>query len=122
MASVRVRSASGKGFLTIKGERHGLVRPEYEYEIPLDEAEEMLQTLCSNPPIEKTRYIVVHGGLLWEVDVFSASLEGLVLAEIELSDVGQHVDLPAWVGTEVTNIPEYRNVVLFERGRQSMDA
>lgn len=112
--SVRIRCAPEEAFLTIKGETHGLARPEFEYEIPVAEAEEMLRTLCIGPPLEKTRYRVEHGGLTWEVDVFSGRHVGLVLAEVELTEAAQHVDLPPWVGAEVTHDPRYRNAALAE--------
>lgn len=112
--SVRIRCAAAEAFLTIKGETHGLARPEFEYEIPVAEAEEMLLTLCIGPPLEKTRYRVEHGGLMWDVDVFSGRHAGLVLAEVELIEAAQHVDLPSWVGLEVTNDPRYRNAALAE--------
>ncbi|RDJ27862.1 CYTH domain-containing protein [Bosea caraganae] len=111
---VRVRCAEDRAFLTVKGQREGLVRPEFEYEIPYTEAEEMLRTLCRNPPIEKTRYRVKLGELSWDVDVFSGRLDGLVLAEVELKCVDQPVELPAWIGAEVTYDPQYGNAVLSE--------
>ncbi|MGO4737158.1 CYTH domain-containing protein [Bosea sp. 2KB_26] len=112
--SVRIRCAANEAFLTIKGETHGLSRPELEYEIPVAEAEEMLRTLCIGPPLEKTRYRVDHGALTWEVDVFAGRYAGLVLAEVELTEATQHVDCPSWIGLEVTNDPRYRNAALAE--------
>ena len=92
--------------------RMGNARPEFEYEIPVDEAEAMLATLCPHPLIEKTRYAVVHGGLRWHVDVFAGALKGLVIAECELSSQDQRVELPAWIGAEITGDPMYGNSVL----------
>jgi adenylate cyclase len=108
-ASVRVRRASDKAYLTVKGSRSGITRAEFEYEIPVEHAEEMLETLCVRPLLEKTRYCVVHDGLTWEVDVFSGPADGLVVAEIELSAADQPVSMPGWVGPEVTDDPRYRS-------------
>jgi CYTH domain-containing protein len=108
---VRVRLAGEQAFLTIKGP--GLmIRAEYEYPIPLADAEAMLGTLCAPPVIEKTRTRVAHAGLVWEVDVFAGHLGGLVLAEVELADAAQPVPLPPWVGREVTQDPRYLNSAL----------
>lgn len=112
--SVRIRCAVDEAFLTIKGESLGPARAEFEYEIPVAEAEEMLRTLCAGPPLEKTRYRVEHGALTWEVDVFAGRYAGLVLAEVELTEATQPVDCPSWVGAEVTNDPRYRNAALAE--------
>lgn len=108
-SSVRVRRASDKAYLTVKGARSGIARAEFEYEIPLDHAEEMLQTLCAKPLLEKTRYCVVHEGVTWEVDVFAGPAQGLVIAELELSSADQPISMPDWVGTEVTGDPRYRS-------------
>lgn len=95
--------------MTIKGERAGIARPEFEYEIPIDDAEEMLKTLCLRPLVEKIRYRVPHAGLTWEVDVFAGQAEGLILTEVELECVDQSIEVPRWVGEEVTNDLRYRN-------------
>jgi adenylate cyclase len=108
-ASVRVRRTSDKAYLTVKGARTGISRAEFEYEIPVGEAEEMLQTLCIKPLLEKTRYCVVHDGMTWEVDVFAGPADGLVVAEVELSSADQPVSMPEWIGAEVTNDPRYRS-------------
>lgn len=110
--TVRVRVAGAKGYLTIKGIRVGLRRAEFEYEIPLMDAEQMLADLCRKPLIEKTRYQVRHDGLLWEVDEFHGENAGLVLAEVELEDEAQPVALPAWVGDEVSKDHRYTNSYL----------
>ncbi|MHB8811019.1 MAG: CYTH domain-containing protein [Desulfobulbaceae bacterium] len=110
--TVRVRTMGGRGFLTVKGPGAGLARPEYEYEIPVDEAGEMLDLLCVKPLIVKERYRVVHDGLVWEVDEFGGENRGLVLAEVELAHPDQAVSLPAWVGREVSGDPRYYNASL----------
>jgi CYTH domain-containing protein len=110
--SVRVRVGAGKGFLTIKGPLVGMERREYEYPIPVEEANEMLDTLCLKPIIEKTRYRVEHAGLQWEVDEFEGENSGLVVAEVELETADQRIVLPDWVGEEVTDDLRYYNASL----------
>lgn len=111
---VRVRIADDQAWLTVKGPRIGLRRPEFEYEIASSEAEEMLRTLCSEPLIEKTRYSVPYDGFMWEVDVYEGALEGLILTEIELEHEDQAFTMPEWVGPEVTNDPGYKMANLYE--------
>jgi adenylate cyclase len=106
--TVRVRSAGSRAFLTIKGVGNGLVRPEFEYEIPVNEAEELLQ-LCHRPLIEKVRHQIPHAGIVWHVDEFAGENAGLVLAEVELGHAEQLVSLPDWIGEEVTSDQRYRN-------------
>lgn len=110
--TVRVRTAGDKGYLTIKGASRGASRLEFEYEIPLHEANQLLDELCHQPLIEKRRYKVQYGGLTWEVDEFFGENDGLVLAEIELRDEDQAFDPPAWLGREVTGDPRYYNANL----------
>ena len=110
--TVRVRVMAGKGFLTLKGGGDGLLRKEYEYEVPLVDAEEMLETLCEQPFIEKDRYIVEYKGMTWEVDEFTGENAGLVVAEVELEREDQVFSLPDWVGIEVTGDPRFYNVAL----------
>jgi adenylate cyclase len=105
---MRVRLAGAQGFLTIKGPGL-LTRAEFEYPIPAEDAEAILATLCTPPVLEKTRTRVGHGGLVWEVDEFGGALAGLVLAEVELDSADQALDLPDWVGREVTGDPRYMN-------------
>jgi adenylate cyclase len=111
--TVRVRRAGPRAFLTIKGSGEGIVRPEFEYEIPVEEAEEMLK-LCRRPLIEKTRFEVMHDGLRWEIDEFAGENAGLVLAEVELEHPSQPVALPDWIGDEVTADQRYRNSQLVD--------
>jgi adenylate cyclase len=107
--TVRVRTVGDKGFLTIKGRAKGAVRPEYEYEIPFDEADEMLNRLCERPLIEKYRYKIPYQGLVWEVDEFLGENAGLVVAEVELESQDQVIHHPEWVGREVTGDERYYN-------------
>ena len=110
--TVRVRLIRDKGYLTIKGLTVGATRAEYEYEIPADEASEMLDNLCERPLIEKTRYRVEHQGLVWEVDEFDGDNAGLIIAEVELDEEDQEIVLPDWVGEEVTGDLRYYNANL----------
>ncbi|MGE4371421.1 MAG: CYTH domain-containing protein [Xanthobacter sp.] len=107
-ATVRIRIADERAFLTVKSKTKGISRAEFEYTIPLDDALAMLE-MCARPLIEKTRYSVEHAGKLWTVDVFEAANVGLVVAEVELLSPEEVVALPAWVGQEVTDDPRYRN-------------
>ena len=106
--TVRVRLAGGRGYLTVKGETRGMVRAEYEYEIPPTDARAML-ALCDSPLVEKTRYVMDAAGRRWEVDVFHGANDGLVVAEVELPSETAEVTLPAWVDREVTGEKRYYN-------------
>ncbi|MBP0000851.1 MAG: CYTH domain-containing protein [Cyanobacteria bacterium SID2] len=110
--AVRVRIAGETGYLTIKGATVGVSRLEYEYTIPVSEAREMLDNLCDKPIIEKFRYSIEFGNLLWEIDEFLGENEGLILAEVELSDENQPFDRPDWIGEEVSGDPRYYNANL----------
>jgi adenylate cyclase len=112
--TVRVRLAGTRAFITIKGlsSASGTTRAEYEYEIPVNEAEELLEAMILGPVIEKTRYRRTVGRLVWEVDVFVGENEGLVIAEVELPSEGAALILPDWIGEEVTGDPRYYNASL----------
>ena len=105
---VRVRIRGTKGFLTVKGANHGIERLEFEYEIPLADAQAMLE-LCEQPLIEKTRYHEVIERHLWEIDCFFGMNDGLMVAEIELPTAEAHFKLPEWAGTEVSGDERYYN-------------
>jgi adenylate cyclase len=107
--TVRGRTTGDKGFITIKGISVGATRSEYEYEIPLADAIEMLDRLCERPLIEKTRYRILNEGLVWEIDEFEGGNRRLIVAEVELKDETQSITLPVWVGQEVTDDPRYFN-------------
>lgn len=113
--TVRVRVVEQQGFLTIKGKSHGAVRAEFEYKIPRAEADALLKELCVGYVIEKIRYKIDYGGLTWEIDEFLGENAGLFLAEVELSSPGQPIDLPPWVGEEVTGDERYYNAYLSSR-------
>lgn len=107
--TVRVRIAGERAFLTVKGLATGLARAEFEYEIPLADAAAMLDQLCLTPLIEKRRYTVAYQGLSWEIDEFLGANLGLVVAEVELDSADQAIDLPDWVGQEVSDDTRYFN-------------
>ncbi len=111
-ATVRVRTAGTRAWLTVKGLNHGAVRDEWEWPIPLEDAEEMAARLSGGWAIDKTRYLVPFGGLVWEVDEFHSRLEGLVVAEVELPSADTEIELPPFVGREVTGDPAYYNSTL----------
>ena len=112
---VRVRTIDYKGFLTIKGITVGATRLEYEYEIPVQDANEMLDELCERPLIEKTRYIIDFAGMKWEIDEFDGENKGLTVAEIELTDEAQQFEISDWIGEEVTGDPKYFNSNLIKK-------
>ncbi len=109
-SAVRVRVKGEKGFLTVKSApaEGGIKRHEWEYEIPVADAEEML-LLSESPIVEKIRYLVDYGGHLFEVDQFFGDNAGLVVAEVELKEEGEPFDPPGWLGDEVTGDVRYYN-------------
>ena len=114
--TVRIRIRDGQALLTLKFGAQAKARDEFEYPIPLAEAEEMLAFALGHV-IEKTRHKVPHGGYVYEVDVFGGDLEGLVLAELETPDEVPDAALPAWLGREVTGQAAYYNASLALSGR-----
>lgn len=113
-ASGRVRIAGSRAFLTLKSAVKGFSRSEFEYEIPVSDASEILRTICSGAAIEKIRHLVSFRGFLWEVDEFQGDNAGLVVAEIELESEQTTFPLPPWIGVEVTGDPRYFNSRLAE--------
>ena len=105
---VRVRTINDKGYLTIKGLTVGASRLEFEYEIPRQDAD-LLLDICEKPLIEKTRFKVVEGGFVWEIDEFFGENQGLIVAEVELESEDQDFPKPDWVQEEVTGDPRYFN-------------
>ncbi len=110
---VRIRTYGNQAFITIKAHLAGISRAEYEYPIPLQDAEEMIDTLA-NKRIEKIRHRVNYKGKLWEVDVFAGENEGLLVAEIELEYENEAFEKPDWVGEEVTDDIRYYNASLIQ--------
>lgn len=109
--TVRIRIAGEKAYLTIKGRSKSIARPEFEYEVPVSDAIELLQMAISNP-VEKNRHEVMFEGFLWEVDVFSGKNEGLIMAEIELDSETQEFQRPDWLLEEVSDDGRYYNSFL----------
>jgi adenylate cyclase len=107
--SIRVRISDNHAWLNIKSATIGTHRHEYEYEIPVSDANEILTNLCRKPLIEKTRHFITDNGNLWEIDEFEGDNQGLIVAEIELEETGQTFSKPSWVGKEVTGDLRYYN-------------
>jgi len=103
---VRVRISGDIATVAIKGPRTGISRPEFEYEIPIADAERMISTICGDDTLEKERFFIEHAGATWHVDVYGGILKGVVIAEIELKHETQELILPSWVGDEVTGFPQ----------------
>ena len=115
--SVRVRIAGDTGCLTVKGPVQGLTRAEFEYVIPVRDAQEMLETLCVRPLIEKIRYRLPIGNLVWEIDEFTGENAGLIVAEVELATESQFFEKPDWLGKEVSGEAQ---VLQCQPGRKSL--
>jgi adenylate cyclase len=111
---VRVRIEGSSATMTIKGRSQGATRGEWEYAIPLDDADELLSQLCERPLIEKTRTRVTHDGMVWEVDEFFGENRGLIVAEIELQSENQAFSKPEWIAEEVTHDTRYFNSSLLK--------
>ena len=106
----RVRIADADATITVKSRRRGPIRTEFEYSIPYCDALEMLQTMCDGRVLDKVRHVIPYAGSLWHVDVYEGILSGVVLAEVDLQHANQELDLPPWIGEEVTNDPRYRKL------------
>lgn len=113
-SSVRIRISNQQANINIKSVDLIMVRQEFEYTIPLADAQQMLTTLCDDVVIEKTRYHVPYASHLWEVDVFEGQNVGLKMAEIELTDIDESFELPDWIGEEVTDDKRYYNIYLLK--------
>ena len=107
---VRVRISGDIATIAVKGPRTGIARPEFEYEIPMADAERMLSTLCQDDTLEKQRFFVEDAGATWQVDVYGGILLGVVIAEIELEQESEELILPRWIGKEVTGDSFYKKV------------
>lgn len=118
--TVRVRIANSTAYITIKGKITGISRPEFEYEIPVADAKELMQ-LAIFPPVEKVRHLIYENGKKWEVDLFSGANLGLIIAEVELLSADEVVELPDWIGSEVSNDIRYHNSQLARNPYQSWD-
>ncbi|NOQ80095.1 MAG: CYTH domain-containing protein [Gammaproteobacteria bacterium] len=113
-SSVRVRIEGDKSNLNIKGATLGVRRQEFEYPIPMDDASELLSTLCAKPLIEKTRHYITAGKHTWEIDEFAGDNQGLIVAEIELSHENESFDAQKWLGEEVSGDERYYNSMLIK--------
>lgn len=109
LSSVRVRISDSHAWLNIKSATIGTHRQEFEYEIPLDDANTILDQLCHKPLVEKMRHFVHHADHVWEIDEFMGDNAGLIVAEVELSQIGESFEKPAWIGAEVTHDLRYYN-------------
>jgi len=107
--TVRVRLQNKEAFLTLKSSSKGCSRLEFEYAVPLEDAEQMLENLCQKPFVDKTRYLIEHEGHTWELDVFEGENKGLIVAEIELKSEDETFSLPHWVTQNVTSDKRYAN-------------
>ena len=110
--SVRVRLADDRAWITIKSAVSGIERGEFEYAVPVEDAQDMLDNLCEGTLIEKTRHFVEHGGHTWEVDEFAGDNAGLVVAEVELASADEAFEAPDWLGEEVSGERRYYNASL----------
>ncbi|NLG89604.1 MAG: CYTH domain-containing protein [Clostridiaceae bacterium] len=108
-AVVRVRTAGNKAFISIKGARSGISRSEFEYEIPFEDADEIMRDLCKKPIIKKYRYMINYKGYTWEIDEFLDENEGLIIAEVELEYEEEPFPKPDFIGEEVTHDSRYLN-------------
>jgi adenylate cyclase len=111
---IRVRVRDTQGYVTIKSRDGGVARQEYEYEIPLADAQSLLK-LCGRRILEKTRHNVDFAGYCWEIDEYSEPLEGLILAEVELQSESDDPPLPPWIGEEITHDGSFSNAALAKR-------
>lgn len=107
--TVRVRIKEDKGYITIKSKNEGASRDEWEYEIPVHDAKQMLDTVCEGNIIIKDRHIVSYGNHTWEIDIFHGKNEGLTVAEVELKNAYENIALPPFIGEEVTGNAKYYN-------------
>lgn len=110
--TVRVRIEGERAVITVKGKTTGASRGEWEYEIPVADAVELLDGLCEQPQVEKIRHRIEHAGHTWEVDEFLGLNAGLVVAEIELDAEDEAFEKPDWIGLEVTGETRYYNASL----------
>lgn len=106
--TVRIRTMGNKGFLTVKSRNHGAKRLEFEYEIPVSDAVEILK-LAEPSIVEKTRYFIPYGNLIWEVDEFHGNLSGVIVAEVEIPNTDHTYEKPPFIGDDITGNPAYYN-------------
>ncbi len=112
--TVRIRLSGPRAFLTLKGPSTGLSRSEFEYEIPAQDAQQMIDQLCTGGTVDKMRYEIEHAGMVWELDIFAGENSGLIVAEIELQHEDQPFAKPDWIAEEVSADPRYSNFALLQ--------
>jgi CYTH domain-containing protein len=105
---VRIYEEDERATITIKARNGGITNAEFEYDIPMTDAEELLASHCGEYVLGKCRYFVPHRGFLWHVDVYEGILDGVILAEVEVAKEDAAVPIPPWVGQEVTGRSEYK--------------
>ena len=118
---VRIRTIGNKSYLTMKSDVNGITRLEYEYEIPIQDAKDLLELYCQESIVEKNRYIISYKSTTWEVDEFLGGNKGLVVAEVELTSEDQEYDSPEWIGEEVSTDKKYYNYNLAHHPFQRWD-
>lgn len=119
--SLRVRIKDDKAYITLKKSKSELSRHEFEYEIPADDAREIISIFCGKAVIVKTRHVLEYKGFTWEIDEFLGESEGLVVAEIELDSEDQRFEMPPWLGADVTGDPRYLNAFLAGKPYRTWD-
>ena len=107
--AVRVRMIGKQSLLTMKSDINGITRLEYEYQIPNQDAKELLELFCKDSIVEKNRYLITYKSTVWEVDEFLGNNKGLVVAEVELKSEDQQYDSPNWIGKEISTDKKYYN-------------
>ena len=112
---IRIRKKMNDFFITIKGNKTGISRFEFEYKIPENDANQLFENFCNEGIIEKTRHYIEHKGHTWELDVFHGKNEGLIVAEIELKSEEETFSVPEWVDQEVTDQDKYYNMNLITK-------
>ena len=113
----RVRIADDTATIAIKSRKRGLVRAEFEYAIPYSDAEQILRIMCDGNVLNKVRHFVPYASDTWQIDVYEGLLDGIVLAEIELTDADQKLTIPDWIGAEVSFDPRYRKINMVSAAR-----
>jgi len=112
--TIRIRTANNDAYITLKGKTEGISRDEFEYDIPLDEANDMIEKFCDKNIIEKKRYKIKYDNKTWELDIFDGDNKGLIIAEIELESEDEVFNKPSWITTEVTDDKKYYNALLID--------
>ena len=118
---VRVRISDSAATIALKGPHIGIARAEFEYDIPLSDAEKIMRTMCDIHVLEKRRHLVPYQGVNWQIDVYEGLLKGIVLADVEMKTIDQLLTIPPWIGREVTGDPEYRKHHMFSERMMALE-